>query len=70
MVQLRMADLVQHDITLDQIAATIAAAAAPTPAGDVASGISRVRTGPRRAPRTGVGAGPDRAARRGAADHR
>lgn len=45
LVQLRMADLVQHDITLDQIAATIAAAAAPTPAGDVASGISRVRTG-------------------------
>lgn len=45
LVELRMADLVRHDITLDQIAATIAAAAAPTPAGDVASGISRVRTG-------------------------
>ncbi|WP_228461343.1 efflux RND transporter permease subunit [Paracoccus liaowanqingii] len=45
LVELRMADLVRHDVTLEQIAATIAAAAAPTPAGDVAQGGSRVRTG-------------------------
>lgn len=45
LVELRMADLVRHDVTLEQVAATIAAAAAPSPAGDVASGISRVRTG-------------------------
>ncbi|CAM3400734.1 efflux RND transporter permease subunit [Paracoccus nototheniae] len=45
LVEMRMADLVRHDVTLEQIAATIAAAAAPTPAGDVAQGASRVRTG-------------------------
>ncbi len=45
LVELSMADLVRHDLTMEQVAATIAAAAAPTPAGDVASGTSRVRTG-------------------------
>lgn len=45
LVELRMADLVRHDLTMEQVAATIAAAAAPTPAGEVASGTSRVQTG-------------------------
>lgn len=45
LVELGMADLVRHDVTLDQIAQVIAAASAPIPAGDVASGTSRVRTG-------------------------
>ncbi|WP_265502108.1 efflux RND transporter permease subunit [Paracoccus beibuensis] len=45
LVELSMADLVRHDLTMERVAATIAAAAAPTPAGDVASGTSRVRTG-------------------------
>ncbi|MFN3526644.1 MAG: efflux RND transporter permease subunit, partial [Paracoccus sp. (in: a-proteobacteria)] len=45
MVEIRMADLVRHDLTMEQVAAVITAAAAPTPAGDVASGAARVRTG-------------------------
>ncbi|MGR3420673.1 MAG: efflux RND transporter permease subunit [Paracoccus sp. (in: a-proteobacteria)] len=45
LVELNMADLVRYDLTMEQVAAAIAAAAAPTPAGDVASGTSRVRTG-------------------------
>lgn len=44
-VELRMAELVRHDLTMEQVAAVIGAAAAPTPAGDVASGTARVRTG-------------------------
>jgi len=45
LVELRMADLVRHDLTMEQVASVIAAAAAATPAGDVASGTTRVRTG-------------------------
>ncbi|WP_282602387.1 efflux RND transporter permease subunit [Paracoccus sp. PARArs4] len=45
MVELRMADLIRHDLTMQQVAEVIAAAAAPTPAGDISSGASRVRTG-------------------------
>ncbi|MDM7458031.1 MAG: efflux RND transporter permease subunit, partial [Paracoccus sp. (in: a-proteobacteria)] len=45
LVELRMADLVRHDLTMEQVAQVIAAAAAATPAGDLASGAARVRTG-------------------------
>ena len=45
LVEVRMADLVRHDITLEQIATVVGAAASVSPAGDVASGASRVRTG-------------------------
>lgn len=45
LVELRMTDLVRHDVTMEEVASVIAAAAAATPAGDVASGAARVRTG-------------------------
>ncbi|MFN3273033.1 MAG: efflux RND transporter permease subunit [Paracoccus sp. (in: a-proteobacteria)] len=45
LVEIRMSDLVRHDLTMEQVAQVITAAAAPTPAGDVASGAARVRTG-------------------------
>ena len=44
-VEVRMADLVRHDITLEEIASVVGAAASASPAGDVSSGSSRVRTG-------------------------
>lgn len=40
--------MMQHDVTLSQIAAVIAAEAATSPAGDVAGGAARVRTGEER----------------------
>ncbi|MBU3031041.1 efflux RND transporter permease subunit [Paracoccus marinaquae] len=45
LVEVRMADLVRHDVTLEQIAGVVAAAATVSPAGDVSSGAARVRTG-------------------------
>ena len=45
LVEVRMADLVRYDITLEQIAAAVGAAASASPAGDVSSGAARVRTG-------------------------
>lgn len=45
LVQVRMADLIRHDLTMEQVASVIGAAAAPIPAGDLASGAARVRTG-------------------------
>ncbi|WP_410218913.1 efflux RND transporter permease subunit [Paracoccus sp. (in: a-proteobacteria)] len=45
LVELRMADLIRHDLTMEEVATVISAAAAPTPAGDIASGTARVRTG-------------------------
>ncbi|WCR10611.1 efflux RND transporter permease subunit [Paracoccus stylophorae] len=45
LVEVRMADLVRHDVTLEQIAEIVGAAASVRPAGDVASGAARVRTG-------------------------
>lgn len=45
MIEIRIADLVRNDVTMDEIAQTVAAAATAQPAGDVASGASRVRTG-------------------------
>jgi multidrug efflux pump subunit AcrB len=40
--------LMQHDVTLDQIARAIGAAVASLPAGEVADGLARVRTGTER----------------------
>lgn len=45
LVEVRTADLVRHDVTLEQIAQVVGAAASARPAGDVASGAARVRTG-------------------------
>lgn len=45
LVEIRMADLVRHDVTLEQVAEVVGAAASANPAGDVASGAARVRTG-------------------------
>lgn len=45
LVQLNMADLIRHDLTMEEVAGVIGAAAAATPAGDIASGTARVRTG-------------------------
>ncbi|OIP84825.1 MAG: acriflavine resistance protein B, partial [Rhodobacterales bacterium CG2_30_65_12] len=44
-VETTSADLVLHDVTMAQIAAAIAEEAAADPAGNVASGAARVRTG-------------------------
>ncbi|AUH32789.1 efflux RND transporter permease subunit [Paracoccus tegillarcae] len=44
-IEVSMADLVRYDLTMDAIAQTVAAAATAQPAGDVASGAARVRTG-------------------------
>lgn len=44
-VEMRMADMVRHDLTLETVAGVIASAASAQPAGDVASGAARVRTG-------------------------
>ncbi|SNT68639.1 efflux RND transporter permease subunit [Paracoccus seriniphilus] len=45
LIELRIGDMLRHDVTMDQIAQVVAAAATVSPAGDVASGASRVRTG-------------------------
>ncbi|MDO5704731.1 MAG: efflux RND transporter permease subunit, partial [Paracoccus sp. (in: a-proteobacteria)] len=45
LVTLRAADLERHDLTIEGVAAVITAAATARPAGDVASGAARVRTG-------------------------
>lgn len=45
LVEVRMADLVRHDVTLEQISGIVAAAASVSPAGEVSSGAARVRTG-------------------------
>ncbi|MCF3973838.1 efflux RND transporter permease subunit [Paracoccus salsus] len=45
LVEVRMADMVRHDVTLEQIAGVVRAAASVSPAGDVSSGAARVRTG-------------------------
>ncbi|MDP5307084.1 efflux RND transporter permease subunit [Paracoccus spongiarum] len=45
LIETRMIDLVRHDVTLQEIAAVVGATASASPAGDVASGAARVRTG-------------------------
>ncbi|MDB6177228.1 efflux RND transporter permease subunit [Paracoccus sp. Z330] len=45
LVEMRVADMLRHDITLEQVASVVAAAASVSPAGEIASGASRVRTG-------------------------
>ncbi|WP_299909842.1 efflux RND transporter permease subunit [uncultured Paracoccus sp.] len=45
LIEVRVADLVRNDLTMSEIAEVVAAAATAQPAGDVASGASRVRTG-------------------------
>ncbi|MDO5612734.1 MAG: efflux RND transporter permease subunit [Paracoccus sp. (in: a-proteobacteria)] len=45
LVTLRAADLERHDLTMEQVAAVISAAASARPAGEIASGAARVRTG-------------------------
>ena len=45
LIEVRVADLVRNDITMSEIAEVVAAAATAQPAGDVASGAARVRTG-------------------------
>ncbi|TRW99319.1 efflux RND transporter permease subunit [Paracoccus sp. M683] len=45
LIEVSMADLVRHDLTMEQIAQVAAAAASAQPAGDVSSGAARVRTG-------------------------
>ncbi|MFI0395088.1 efflux RND transporter permease subunit [Paracoccus jiaweipingae] len=44
-VSLRSESLIRHDLTLSQIAAAIAPAVSGQPAGDVATGAARIRTG-------------------------
>lgn len=44
-VELTSLSLIEHDVTMAQIAAAIAGEVAAAPAGDVASGAARVRTG-------------------------
>ena len=48
LVEVPTLKLIQHDVTLSQIVAVIAAEAATSPAGDVAGGAARVRTGEER----------------------
>jgi len=45
LVELHMADLIRHDVSMEDVATVIGAAAAVTPAGDISSGTARVRTG-------------------------
>lgn len=47
-VELPTAQMMRHNVTLSQISALIAAEAATSPAGDVANGAARVRTGEER----------------------
>lgn len=47
-VEVPTAQMMRHNVTLSQIAAVIAAEAATSPAGDVAGGAQRVRTGEER----------------------
>ena len=47
-VELPTVKMIAHDVTMTQIAAVIAAEAATSPAGDVAGGAARVRTGEER----------------------
>ena len=44
-VEVTSADLMRHDVTMEEIARAVAAEAAADPAGDVSGGASRVRTG-------------------------
>ncbi|WP_333827280.1 efflux RND transporter permease subunit [Pararhodobacter sp.] len=56
MVEVPSLRLVQHDITLAQIAQAIASASAVDPAGELAGGAARVRTGTERRTAEAVGA--------------
>jgi multidrug efflux pump subunit AcrB len=47
-VEVPSAALIRHDLTMGEIGAAIAAGVAPAPAGDVAGGAARVRTGTER----------------------
>lgn len=45
LIEVDIASLVRHDLTMEQIASVAAAAASANPAGDVSTGAARVRTG-------------------------